>query len=342
MGQSMYKGIFSSDKEYPSLSVVTYNDTETESTVAVQVLMISCQPVPVGSDIKDANYWLPYNVENVNMLGAKNGLTYDEVAKMIQESEVDIRADIADLKQRVELLEQEQEALSGTVEQHETRLTKSEDEIENLDTEMATAQADILDLKNKPDYELPIASGVVLGGVKVGDGLSVASDGTLSASGGGGSGVSYAKIEIPDITALTESTEITGSVSGISSGSITIVREGNVVSAQGEYQLSSTTQNGNVSVNVPLSKVKEFLGITTIKSMMTLSAYNQVPNFAIADTTKPFTVEAYDGVVMTLYAAPANENDDELANLDVAMYASSGGENDYTYVTFGVTGVIVK
>ena len=35
------------------------------------------------------------------------------------------------------------------------------------------------------DYELPVATSTTLGGVKVGDGLSVTNDGTLSASGGG-------------------------------------------------------------------------------------------------------------------------------------------------------------
>lgn len=34
------------------------------------------------------------------------------------------------------------------------------------------------------DYELPTASATQLGGVKVGDGLSVAADGTVSTSGG--------------------------------------------------------------------------------------------------------------------------------------------------------------
>ena len=38
------------------------------------------------------------------------------------------------------------------------------------------------------DYELPAATATTLGGVKVGDGLSVTNDGTLSASGGGGGG----------------------------------------------------------------------------------------------------------------------------------------------------------
>lgn len=40
-------------------------------------------------------------------------------------------------------------------------------------------------------YVLPVASADTLGGVKVGSGLSVESDGTLSASGGGGGGGGY-------------------------------------------------------------------------------------------------------------------------------------------------------
>lgn len=41
-----------------------------------------------------------------------------------------------------------------------------------------------------PAYELPVASSTVLGGIKVGANLSITDDGTLSATGGGGSGVS--------------------------------------------------------------------------------------------------------------------------------------------------------
>ena len=229
MANSMYKGIFSSDKSYPSLSVVTYNDLNTESSVAVQVLMISTQAVPVGSDIKDANYWLPYNVENVNMLGAKAGITYDEVAKMIEESETDIRADIADLKSRVTTLEQEQEALSGTVEQHETKLTTVEDNVENLDTEMATAQADIAELKAKPDYVLPKATNTTLGGVIIGSGITVDEFGRISAQ-------SYS---LP-----TASGDVLG---GIKVGENLSIDESGVLSASG----------GSVTVDDYISSVSE-------------------------------------------------------------------------------------
>lgn len=41
-----------------------------------------------------------------------------------------------------------------------------------------------------PAYELPVASSTVLGGIKVGNNLSITGDGVLSATGGGGSGVS--------------------------------------------------------------------------------------------------------------------------------------------------------
>ena len=45
-------------------------------------------------------------------------------------------------------------------------------------------------------YVLPIASSTVLGGIKVGTGLSIAGDGTLSATGGGG-GVSSVGLSVP-------------------------------------------------------------------------------------------------------------------------------------------------
>lgn len=58
------------------------------------------------------------------------------------------------------------------------------------------------DLENKPtipnEYELPIASSTSLGGIKVGANLTIASDGTLNASGGE-NGDYYTKTEIDNM-----------------------------------------------------------------------------------------------------------------------------------------------
>lgn len=42
--------------------------------------------------------------------------------------------------------------------------------------------------KSNEEYTLPIASADTLGGVKIGENLSIAADGTLSATGGSGGG----------------------------------------------------------------------------------------------------------------------------------------------------------
>ena len=63
------------------------------------------------------------------------------------------------------------------------------------------------DLTNKPtipsEYKLPIASSTSLGGIKVGANLTITSDGTLNATGGGESGTT-------DYTALTNKPKING------------------------------------------------------------------------------------------------------------------------------------
>ena len=63
------------------------------------------------------------------------------------------------------------------------------------------------DLTNKPtipsEYELPIASSTSLGGIKVGANLTIASDGTLNATGGGEGGTT-------DYTALSNKPKING------------------------------------------------------------------------------------------------------------------------------------
>lgn len=79
MAKSIYRGVFDATKSYPIYSIVN-TDNSGDST-----LMISVQEVPVGSDITDADYWITYNVANVNMLGASSGMTPEEVQEMIED-----------------------------------------------------------------------------------------------------------------------------------------------------------------------------------------------------------------------------------------------------------------
>mgnify|MGYP001179784386 CR=1 FL=1 len=62
---------------------------------------------------------------------------------------------------------------------------------DNFDQLIFAAQesaCSIDELKNNPTYTLPVATASVLGGIKVGSNLSITADGTLSSTGGGGSG----------------------------------------------------------------------------------------------------------------------------------------------------------
>ena len=63
------------------------------------------------------------------------------------------------------------------------------DAISALDVRVTTNETDIAALQaGGSDYTLPKASATVLGGIKVGSGLAINSDGVLAATGGGGGG----------------------------------------------------------------------------------------------------------------------------------------------------------
>ena len=62
----------------------------------------------------------------------------------------------------------------------------TEEELNSAYDGSVVSPADLVDYLTNT-YQLPIASATVLGGIKVGDGLSITDDGVLSASGGGGS-----------------------------------------------------------------------------------------------------------------------------------------------------------
>lgn len=72
------------------------------------------------------------------------------------------------------------------------------------------------------DYTLPVASSSVLGGVKVGDGLEIAGDGTLSALGGGG-GSGGGTVNTCRVSWDTTSA---GGVSNIRGNASSVVRQG--------------------------------------------------------------------------------------------------------------------
>lgn len=186
---------------------------------------------------------------------------------------------------------------------------------------------------------LPTASASTLGGVKVGSNLSIDSNGVLSATGGS---VSYAKIEILDVTQLSETSDIPGSATNISSGSLTIVRSGDVVSVYADISINSTTGNGYVQVSLPEAKVKEFLGITTLDNHMTLLAYNWIPSVSSSQTVSPFTIEAYGALAVQMVVGYEGEGTEPIAALMVDVTASSGGESDYSNHSMSVTAVINK
>lgn len=96
-------------------------------------------------------------------------------------------------------------------------LNNGTDNIQNLIPESASEQNPLADKKYVDDnvYTLPAASSDTLGGIKVGEGLTMTEDGVLSASGGSG-GAS-------NITYGTE--DLTEGVSPLADGTIYFVYE---------------------------------------------------------------------------------------------------------------------
>ena len=96
-------------------------------------------------------------------------------------------------------------------------LNNGTDNIQNLIPESASEQNPLADKKYVDDntYTLPAASSDTLGGIKVGEGLTMTEDGVLSTSGGSG-GAS-------NITYGTE--DLTEGVSPLADGTIYFVYE---------------------------------------------------------------------------------------------------------------------
>lgn len=110
-------------------------------------------------------------------------------------------------------------------------------------------EARVQALEEKPDYQLPVASATQLGGVKQGTNITIAEDGTISASGGGGE-----PYVLPVATAST--------LGGVKQGSnVTIAGDG-TISVAAPYVLpeASTTAIGGLKIASD-TDFKAYMGI---------------------------------------------------------------------------------
>lgn len=125
-------------------------------------------------------------------------------------------------------------------------------------------------IQNKPaPYTLPIATNTVLGGVKIGTGINIATDGTISTSGTGTGTVTSVGLTSTDLT-------VTGSpvtTNGTITANLATIGTANTYN----YATITTDSKGRVSSassNTPITSITN--GTTTITGALTLIAGNNV------------------------------------------------------------------
>lgn len=82
------------------------------------------------------------------------------------------------------------EQLRQLIEENTSDITNLEETIQNIEQKIINLGDRITNIEEGGSYELPVATGTRLGGVKIGSGIDVADDGTISiaSTGGGGEG----------------------------------------------------------------------------------------------------------------------------------------------------------
>lgn len=204
-------------------------------------------------------------------------------------------------------------------------------------------------------YELPIASADTLGGIKVGNNLTIDEDGTLNATGGGTGNVDltdYAKkSELPTKTSqLTNDSNFINSIKTINGQSLE--GEGNIVIEDG----SSGTSNVVVSPTEPINgeevwfqkKVNLFNKDTAIKTgrllengvLMTASNETCASDFIKVEPNTQYTIQGITdegGITIPWYNCYYDENKQIISSYRVqkGTYTITTPENAY-YIRFTI------
>lgn len=168
-------------------------------------------------------------------------------------------------------------------------------------------------------YILPPATQSTLGGIKVGDGLSVTSDGTLSAEGGSGEGVVYVNhlsdteaVQAPVGTLIVLNNE----TEDVSEHTIYIKVQGGVVAYWNGYIQAGQSE----PFEIIYDEVEEFVDFCDGKLMFTIS-YNAATRYAYMDAAN-----------MAIIYYSDEQKTTELARLEYGGTARFATTNNSRYV----------
>ncbi len=199
-------------------------------------------------------------------------------------------------------------------------LNNGTDNIQNLIPESASEQNPLADKKYVDDnaYILPAASSDTLGGIKVGEGLTMTEDGVLSASGGGG-----------NITYGTE--DLTEGVSPLADGTIYFVYDDVANKIYSGYMgingVAVKIYGDTSTVTVSVDKVA--VSKNLIKARYCLAA-TTVGNYALFgggyyDRISSSYVDAYSDTLVKSTETNLSDSRGDLAATTVGNYALFGG-----------------
>ena len=105
--------------------------------------------------------------------------TVQQLIASVQEDVSELQDDVSDNTSDISSLQSSVNTLTSSV-------STLNGALENMQTSISGIDTRVTALEQEPSYELPTASANTLGGIKVGDNLSIDANGVLSASGGGG------------------------------------------------------------------------------------------------------------------------------------------------------------
>ena len=221
----------------------------------------------------------------------------EELNAQIEQNKADIATNKANIAKN-----------SEDIASNKAAIVKLSDELTLLQTELAAKYDELKALCDKlqeeidkggAGYTLPVATDTVLGGVKIGDNLTITDDGVLSATGGGGAGYT-----LPVAT--------TSTLGGIKVGSNLFMDEDGVLS--GKY---SAWDYGKKACTY----TKEIVTIDTDQSSRALFGTFNYYRFIMFATGDSFTIPAHGSVTQSLNMLYSDSTIMASANTSLAIKA---------------------
>lgn len=283
------------------------------------------------------NWAFPEDETSLRCMYDNNTVTVNDKGELCTTNNVAKKADLDVVRNKTNANEVAITGLSTIVTGHTTSIDSINTEINSLDDRVEA-------LEDKPEYELPVASNTTLGGIKIGENLTITEDGTLNAQAGGGESYTLPPATVDTLggvkigSGVTVSKDGTISVEGGAGGTTNYEELTNLPSVNG-VELKGNKDGSSLGLEASFSALQPISKSSTVMANSQTYGYNKDLSITGISTSSNLLNLGAGGTTQSISSTLAGGPNTDVANNKIAFRSFIDFPLDKTKIYYGLGGL---